>query len=207
MAWEQFKATSKTGSLAEQLGNNRTQMIKKNRHYIRTVVEIILLCSQQELSFRGHDESSKSLNKGNFKELLSLVASHDPIVAEKLQQGPRNALYTSPKIQNTIINIMANVVSQQICTAVQHAGYLADETKDTSKQEQMSIVIGYVDHSHKTPSIVEHFLTFLIASKLNAEHLSKYILYTLSLYNLDQNMIVSQGYDGASVMSGCCSGV
>lgn len=206
VAWEQFKATSTTGSVAEQLGSNRAEQIRKNRHYIKTVAEVLLLCSRQEMSFRGHDESSESLNKGNFKEILTLVAKHDPVVAERLFHGPRNAVYTSPRIQNDIINIMASIVRQQICTSVQKAAYysiLADETKDMSKQEQLSIVIRYVECDR----IVERFLTFVIASDLDAEHLSKYILDTLTLYNLDVSMIVSQGYDGASVMSGCCSGV
>ena len=42
---------------------------------------------------------------------------------------------------------------------------------------------------------------------MTAEHLTQYILDTLSLYNLDVSSIVSQGYDGAAVMSGCVSGV
>ena len=37
VAWEQFRATSKTRSVAEQLGSNRAEQIKKNRHYIKTV--------------------------------------------------------------------------------------------------------------------------------------------------------------------------
>ncbi len=81
---------------------------------------------------------------------------------------------------------MANMVRQEICTSVQQAGYysiLADETKDTSKQEQLSIVIRYFDD--KTKVIVERFLTFVVATHLNAEHLSKYILHTLALYNMD----------------------
>lgn len=210
VAHEQFKATSKTGSVAEQLGNKRGEMIKRNRHYIKTVAEVLLLCCQQDIPLRGHDESLTSLNKGNFKEFLNLVAQHDAVVSEKLELGPRNAHYTSPKIQNDIIHILANKVRQQIQTCVQQAGYysiLADETKDMSKQEQLSIVIRYIDHDCVTPTVVERFLTFVIASNLTAEHLSKYILDTLSLFNLDINMIVSQGYDGASVMSGCCSGV
>ena len=96
------------------------------------VAEVLLLHSRQEISFRGHDESSESLNKGKIKEILSLVAKHDPVVAEIFFHGPRNALHTS-KIQNDIINIMANMERQQICTSVQQAGYysiLADETKD-----------------------------------------------------------------------------
>ena len=95
VAWEQFKATSKTGSFAEQLGSHRAEQIKKNRHYIKTVAEVLLIYSRQEIFFRGHDESSESLNKGNFKEILSLVAKHDPVVAEIFFHGPRNALYSS----------------------------------------------------------------------------------------------------------------
>ena len=216
VAWKQFKATSQTGSIAEQLWNNRREIIEKNRHYIKTVAEILLLCCQQDVPLRGHDESITSLNKGNFKEFLSLVANHDPVVAEKLKRGPRNAIYTSPNIQNNIIHIMASIVREQIRTQIHKTGYysiLADETKDMSKQEQLSLVLRYIDHEHKdqdgvvTPSVVERFLTFVVASNLTAEHLSKYILDTLSLFNLDVNMIVSQGYDGASVMSGCRAGV
>ena len=95
VAWEQFKATSKTGSFAEQLGSHRAEQIKKNRHYIKTVAEVLLIYSRQEIFFRGHDEFSESLNKGNFKEILSLVAEHDPVVAEIFFHGPRNALYSS----------------------------------------------------------------------------------------------------------------
>ena len=190
IAWEQFRATTKTESVAKQLGSNRAEHIKKNKHYIKTVAEVLLLCSRQEISFWGHEDSRESLNKGNFKEILSLVAKHYPVVANILFNGPKNALYTSPKIQNNIINIMANMVRQQICTSVQQAGYysiLADETKNMSKQEHLSIVIRYFDGN--THSIVEHFLTFTIASNLTPELLSKYILDIVTLYNLDVYML------------------
>ena len=130
VAWEQLRATSKTGSVAEQLGSNRAELVKKNRHYIKTIAEILLLCSKQDLAFRGHDESANSRNKGNFKEILSLVTKHDPIVKDKLVHNLRNATYTSPEIQNNIINIMASMVRKEISTAVQKAGcysIVADE--------------------------------------------------------------------------------
>ena len=53
----------------------------------------------------------------------------------------------------------------------------------------------------------ERFLSFVKAESLNAEGLSDYIIGTLKEYDLDPALIVSQGYDGASVMSGSCSGV
>ena len=60
----------------------------------------------------------------------------------------------------------------------------------------------YVDP--KTAVIYEQFLTFVEAQSLIAESLSTYILDTLRHHGLD---LVSQGYEGASVMSGCCKGV
>ncbi len=69
----------------------------------------------------------------------------------------------------------------------------------------MSISLRYLDpDSHK---LVEHFLTFVFAPKLTAEHLFQYIVDTLSRFNINLSSMVSQGYDGAAVMSGCVSGV
>ena len=53
----------------------------------------------------------------------------------------------------------------------------------------------------------EHFLTFIQAESLDAKSLSSYIKRLITEYDFDTNKMVSQGYDGASVMSGCCTGV
>ena len=55
--------------------------------------------------------------------------------------------------------------------------------------------------------INERFLTFVQATHLNAESLTSYLIATLKENHLDPTCIVSQGYDGASVMSGRCTGV
>ena len=57
------------------------------------------------------------------------------------------------------------------------------------------------------PQFNEQFLTYVPAPNLTTESLSQYILDTLRKHQLDHKCIVSQGYDGASVMSGHCSGV
>ena len=41
------------------------------------IVKFLLL---QALAFRGHDESTSSMNKGNFRELLDLFIKKDPKV-------------------------------------------------------------------------------------------------------------------------------
>ena len=95
-----------------------------------------------------------------------------------------------------------------IANFVQKVGYfsvLADETKDISKKEQLAVVVRYVDL--ETAKVNEHFLTYVEATSLTAESLASYILEVLKKYQLDTMLMVSQGYDGASVMSGTCSGV
>jgi hypothetical protein len=81
-----------------------------------TIADVLLLCSKQEIAFHGHDESSSSLSKGNFLEILNLVAKHDKVIEDKLLNGPRNAKYTYHTIQN-IVSIMANLV-RRICDSV-----------------------------------------------------------------------------------------
>ena len=60
-----------------------------------------------------------------------------------------------------------------------------DEAKGMSKQAQLAIVVKYVD---KEGIINERLLTFVQASSLKAESLSK---------GLNPTCIVSQGYDRA----------
>ena len=103
---------------------------------------------------------------------------------------------------------MGDIVREKICKEVQNAVFfsvLVDETKDIGKQEQLAIVLRYVNAP--TASICERFLTYIKAESLNAESLTKYILDTLDEYNINVSGLVSQGYDGASVMSGKVSGV
>ena len=208
IAWNEYKINCQMGtSLPERMSSIKATIVKNNRHYLKTVIEILLL-SHQEISFRGHDESKISSNQGNFLEVLNIIANHDEIIKEKLINGPKNALYTSAEIQNELLDIMATMIRSKICSSVRKAGVysiLADETKDCSKKEQLAIVLRYVDI--ETATVCEQFLTYVEATKLDADSLSTYIITTLNQHGLDPKCIVSQGYDGASVMSGRCSGV
>ena len=136
--------------------------------------------------------------QGNFLEVLKLVADHDVVIKERIRNNPHNATYTSPEIQNPLLEVMGDIVRDRICEAIQDATYfslLGDETKDVSKVEQLTIVLRYVDI--KAAAIHERFLTYVPAESLTAESLTTYILTTLRKYQLDPKFMVSQGYDGA----------
>ena len=106
--------------------------------YIRTLAEIILFCGRQELALRGDNESALSLNRGNFRELIDLVAQHDSQFGRRLAQVSGNATYLSPQIQNEIILAIGDVILDCICSMVNKSGcfaLMADETMDASKTE------------------------------------------------------------------------
>ena len=209
VAWQEYIKNKASGtSIADRLDAARSQLIAANRHYLKTILQILLVCSQKEIALRGHDESMKSTNKGNFLEILNLVASHDEIVKDRLTCGPRNALCTSPAIQNELLHIMGEMVQNIICSKIQEAGLfsiLVDESKDCSKKEQLTLILRCIDL--KKVTIHEYFLTFVEATTLDARGLTQYIVDMLKKHQLDLTCTVSQGYDGASVMSGHCSGV
>ncbi|XP_011406500.2 PREDICTED: zinc finger MYM-type protein 1-like [Amphimedon queenslandica] len=69
----------------------------------------------------------------------------------------------------------------------------------------MSSAVRYVNIEEGC--VHEHFIAFMQAEHQDAESLSSYIKQALITYDFDINKMVSQGYDGASVMSDHCSGV
>ena len=96
-------------------------------------------------------------------KILDLVAKPDPIVKKRLSHGSRNAKSTSHMIQN-IITVMATLLRKRICRTLQKAKFfslMVNETKDLSKQEQVSFVVRYVDGNRKPVAIKERFLTLL----------------------------------------------
>ena len=104
---------------------------------------------------------------------------------DKIKYGPRNATYTSAGILNLILAILGNMVKDAMCNEIKEVkifSLLVDETKDISKQEQMSIVVRY---TNSEGVLHEHFLTYVQAVSLIAESLTNDILNTLCRFDLD----------------------
>ena len=207
LTWEEYKLNlQRETTIIRSLDKMGMNVIKENRHYIKTIAEIILLCARQEIALRGHDETEESLNPGNFRALLTFIGNHDQIVRKRIKEGPQNSKYTSPEIQNEPLGVMGDMVLQTISNEVQKAGIyslLADETKDISRKEQLSIVLRYVYNG----SVYDRFVGYTFAEQLDAESLYKYICNVIQSCNLFPENCACQCYDGASVMSGRCSGV
>ncbi|KAE9522780.1 hypothetical protein AGLY_016821 [Aphis glycines] len=155
------------------------------------------------ISFRGHDETKESLNQGNFKEACQLMAKHDMQFKIKLESKFN---FTSPDIQNELINICSEVLKTNIISQIKSVGFFAIMVDDARchKLEYMSICVRYV----KNLEVYERFLGFMdVSEKQDAQKLVNTIFQFLEQSNLENIPIFAQFYDGASVMSGKRNGV
>ncbi|KAL4108079.1 hypothetical protein QTP88_018334 [Uroleucon formosanum] len=196
--WLGHKNTETIGSVHTQLSTQHKLQVEANKSYIKTLIDITLYLSCQGLPFRGHDESTDSLNIGNFKEACQLMSKYIPEFSVKFLKTTN---YTSPLVQNSIIEMCAKNVRDQIISEVGDGvfGIIF------YKEEQMALCIRYC----KGLDIFEKFIGFINCSESqNARSLCEYILKYLKEYGLNTNAkLVAQSYDGASVMSGRFNGV
>jgi hypothetical protein len=65
--------------------------IANNRLQLKVSIDVVRVLALQGIAFRGRDESSTSVNRGNFLEILDVVASYDKKVAEVIAKAPKNA--------------------------------------------------------------------------------------------------------------------
>ena len=198
-------------SIDQHLNSVMAKQIEHNKQKLFPIIKTILFCGQQNIALRGHRESDSSRgNPGNFKALLKFrVDSGDHVLKEHLESSPRNAMYTSNIIQNSLINIIGNWLQNKIVTKISAGSkvfsVLADEARDCFNKEQMAIIIRYVDENS---TIQESFLCFVECEHgTSGGKLALLIEKTCLDVGLDMSMCRGQGYDGAGNMAGACTGV
>ncbi|GJT51561.1 zinc finger MYM-type protein 1-like protein, partial [Tanacetum coccineum] len=103
------------GHIGNIIEKQSAETIIKNRIRLKASIDIVRWLTFQICSFRGRDETLNSKNRGNFIELLKLLASYNVEVANVvLENAPYNAKYTSGLIQKEILSIIANNVRKHI---------------------------------------------------------------------------------------------
>ncbi|XP_052203981.1 uncharacterized protein LOC127809259 [Diospyros lotus] len=120
---------------------------QKNCLGLRASVIAVRLLALQGCAFRSHDESSSSLNCGNFIQMLKVFAQLSMEVDKVvLDNAPKNAQYIAPNIQKDILHIMANRVRQMIREDVGDERFciLVNEAKYESNREQLTIILSDV---------------------------------------------------------------
>lgn len=181
------------------------EQVSINKRLIARMIHNVCFLGKQELAFRGHREHDESLNKGNYLELLDLLAQEEHLLKDHFLSS---SIFkgTSKIIQNDLIESVTTILNSKIFKKIQTANYIytsiqADETTDVSCRSQMSIIFRYVI------KIVERFIGFFdVSSDKTGSGLADVILSVIKKWDLG-NKIIAQTYDGASVMSGTKNGV
>ncbi|KAL6213420.1 hypothetical protein ACLB2K_012867 [Fragaria x ananassa] len=124
------------------------ELIQQNQLWLKATIEVVRLIAKQTLAFRGDDESVESSNRGNIIETVDSYGRMNEEVAKvTLANALGNTSYTSPKIQKEILSILANKFRRKIREEVGDAKFsiLLDEALDEGKNEQMTIILRFVD--------------------------------------------------------------
>lgn len=206
---------NKQKNIILQVDQHKREEAEKNRGKLLPIIQTVRFCGRQQLPPRGHTDSGRieldepEENDGNFRSLLRYRANFgDNNLKEQLKTSSANVMYTSPTIQNEIIEIFGTSIQTHIRRSVSKCGFfpgLADETKDISKTEQFSLCVRYIDEDKM--KLREDFLTFVPVHDVTGAALANVIQETLHSLNFDLSKMRGQGCDGAAVMRGQFRGV
>jgi hypothetical protein len=183
------------------------EKVERNRLRLKVSIAAVKWLAFQACAFRGHDESALSKNKGNFLEIVNLLAEFNPEIAKVVGgNAPYNSKYTSPDIQKEILSIYACKIRKHIREEVGDFKFsiLADETCDVSKREQMALVLRFVD---KDGILQERFFDLIHVANTRSLTLKDELCFVLSNHGFNIQNLRGQGYDGASNMRGELNGL
>lgn len=176
------------------------------RTILTATLHVVRYLISQGLSFRGHNESDHSLNKGNFLHLLELLAKREEKLNKAIRNAPGNQKMRAPSIQKQMTASLSFETTEAILKDLNHDIFsiLIDGSRDLSGKEQMSVVLRYVNNKG---CVMERLLGLSYVTDTSALSLKKNVDNMFSKHNLSIFNIRGQGYDGASNMSGDMNGL
>ena len=187
-----------------------SDMLERNRYYVKSVVEVVQFIALNELAFRGTYDADVREEQGLFSKLFQFAMNKDSKLKEIHKSIPQNAKYSSPEIQNEIIDTLANMVKSDISEDIKTAdanvfSLLEDGTRDKKNTENISIGIRYVKNGQIQESLLD--MPCVGHDELDAASLTSKTIDILTGTGLDCTQLLAQCYDGASVMKGHNGGV
>ncbi|KAH7668896.1 Ribonuclease H-like protein, partial [Dioscorea alata] len=171
-------------SMSHQLVAHSHEMEVEYCTRLTTILDVSRFLLKQGLAFRGHDESSSLLNKGNFLELLEWYSLwNDQVFRAVNQNAPGNNQMTSPMIQKELANACAAEITCAIVDDIRdkYFSLMIDEARDVSVKEQMGVVLRYVN---KNGYVIEWFLAMVHVSDTSAISLKNAIAYLFAKHGV-----------------------
>ncbi|KAL7588129.1 hypothetical protein Lser_V15G40243 [Lactuca serriola] len=183
-------------------------IIKKNKAYCLCCYLFGDMVGEQggrdAFTTEGFEPWSK---KEAFRKHMGSIQSYHQKAQEKYDFLLRkNQSLISPTIQKDIVNCFSKEIIKSICDEIGKDvfGILIDESSDISKQEQMTIVLRYVD---QLGIVKERSIGVVHVLDTSSLTLKAAIDSVFTDNNLSMAQVRGQGYNGASNMSGAFNGL
>ncbi|XP_035842043.1 zinc finger MYM-type protein 1-like [Helianthus annuus] len=208
---EHFKNMNEWFELHQRLKCNETidksayEQFRKEKDYwkqvILRIVALVKFLAKYGLAFRGSNEKLFQKGNGNFLGLVEMLEEFDPIMKEHVRRvliDECHVHFLSHNIQNELIQLLGDKVRTEIIKKVKQAKYysiILDCTPDTSHQEQMSIIVRYVNFNSSSVTIEESFLGFLVVDDTTGLGIFEVTCKELESLDLDIGDMRGQGYD------------
>ena len=169
----------------------------ENRHIVGVIFDIVRHLAKQNVAFRGHDETSSSINKENFLEEIYFSSKY------WIDKHPQNVSYLSHVSQNEMLAICSSLTANAICDEVHKYFSIECDEVTSHKKAFSSIILRYVSIFQ----IHERCFKLVPVTSLTGRSLADVILSVLSDNQLSLMALVGKGFDGAANMSGKDEGV
>jgi hypothetical protein len=160
------------------------------------------------LTFRGHNSKLYEDSNENFLGLIEMLADFDLVIQEHVRwitNDETQVHYLGPRVQNELIQLLSSAIKSEIIKKIKEAKYFSvilDCTLDAGHQEQMSLIIRYVDSSSCPVHVEEAFMGFLGVNDTTGQGIFDMLEEELKNIGLDIDNIRGQGYDNGSNMKG-----
>ena len=194
------------GDVGEPMCNQHTEEKMKSRKVLLVILGNIRYLARQALPLRGNwNLETGSEENSNFYQLLKLRAEENSEILDWLRR--KDDKYTSPVIQNEILEAIALCMLRKISQNKQNATFftiMADKTADISNKEQLVVCIRWVDENF---AVHEDFIAMYPLERTTADHIVAVLKNCLISMHLRIENARGQCYDGASTMAGEKTGV
>lgn len=166
------------------VNNQKRKAREVTKQRLHSIIKSLVFCARQGLALRGHRNESQPLlaadgpagvirgdvNRGNFLQLLDFRRdSGDNDIDIHVNKRSK---YTSPSIQNELLNLAAQQITDGLIGDIQSSKYfaiIADETTDVSNTEQLCVALRYYDNDTKQQQTEEKFIEFVPVQSLRGK--------------------------------------
>ncbi|XP_060870096.1 zinc finger MYM-type protein 1-like [Metopolophium dirhodum] len=194
--------------LLPALEEKKKMEVQTNRVVVKQLIDISLFLAKHGLAFRGHKEKWTDSIRGNFKDMVILLAEYSPVLSSYItclkKKGKSVTSLISWQRQNQLIDAISNSIFNSFTQKVETACVFSisiDTTFDISRQEQVSFIVRFVDESNGM--IYERLLAMCSTASTKSETLFNIFLNVFNKTNLNwKKNLIGQSYDGAANMRG-----